>query len=160
MKELITLIFLFTISAATYAEGWNPSKEQKTKAEAVFRNFLTLVADEKYEQAYELQTEGMKRLMTVKKWSALEADFRKRSGGKPQFGNIRATWYKDPPNAEAPGIYAAFDYACRYKNINICSGIVILHSKDGEQFYVMRNEKTTMDQETEAKLRTNESAND
>lgn len=159
MKKLATIFFWVFMSSGICAQGYQPSEEQKVKAENLFRKFIYFVAEEKYDQAYELQTESMKKLITMKQWSEVEVNFRKRAGGKPQFGNIRATWYKDLPNAESPGIYVAFDYACRYENINICSGVVMLHSKDGDKFNVMRSDKKTVDKETEAKFKANEPVN-
>jgi hypothetical protein len=88
--------------------------------------------------------------MTLEQWKKFERDFVTVSGGAPQFYDLKATWYKDPPNAQGPGIYAAFDYSCKYENIKICSGVIILYSQTGSEFHVMRHERNYIYKETES----------
>jgi len=91
--------------------------------------------------------------MTVGEFVRSEQSFNSLSGGDPVRSNVRVTWYKDPPNAQAPGVYAAFDITCRYRNIDTCAEVVILHEQDNGEFLMMRHERNFVVKDTEAKLR-------
>ena len=104
-----------------------------------------------------LLTTGMKNLISADKWIQDEIEFRKESGGNAKYFNIKVTWYRDPPNAPLPGIYAAFDLECTYENINICSEVLILHKFNENNFKVLRREKNFITKEDEKEL--NESKN-
>jgi hypothetical protein len=142
VKNFVAL-FLLAISLAASADELMPSAAQKAESEKIFRGFIGAIKEARYADAYLLQTESMKRLIPLAQWSDMEAAFRARAGSNPQFGNVVVHWFKDPPGAEAPGIYALFEYECRYENLILCRGGVMLHSLRGDTFAVMRHERTT-----------------
>ncbi len=98
-------------------------------------------------------TPGMKGMMPFERFVALEQRFMEQSGGEPSRTDTRATWYKDPPQAAAPGVYAAFNIRCSFKKINMCEEVVILHEQATGEFLVMRQERNFVDKENEQKLR-------
>ena len=65
MRNLL-LIALAIFSIAGHAAGYVPTEQQKVKAEGTFRSFVYLLSEEKYEKAYELQTDNLKKLMSLK----------------------------------------------------------------------------------------------
>ena len=158
MIRLLAIVLVFS-SVAAASEEWQPSDEQKAKADALFATYMGHLAGQRYSEAYELQAKAMKRIADFSKWERLERLFRSAVGDNPEFGGFRATWYKDPADAPEPGIYVAYDYNCRYSNANICNGYVVLHSEDGNSFSVMRHERNYIDKESERKLRGKSAAN-
>lgn len=108
---------------------WSPSEEQKSRAIATLSRFLSATDDARYKDAYDMFTPGMKNMMSFDRFVALEQRFKEQSGGEPARPETRATWYKDPPQAAAPGVYAAFNIRCSFKKINMCEEVVILMSR-------------------------------
>jgi hypothetical protein len=132
---------------------WAPSEEQKKRAEATLARLQRAMDEGRHRDAYEMLTPGMKGLMSFDQFVSFEKAFQQQSGGEGSRTETRVTWYKDPPNAAAPGVYAAFDIRCTYRNINICSEVVILHEQDNGEFLVMRRERNFVDKDNEQKLR-------
>lgn len=151
--KLRTILFVTTITFCIESLAWNPSDAQLDSADSAFRKFMALINDGEFKQAYDLQTQSMRELVTFEKWRGYQQEFEEAAGGKQELFDLKATWYKDPPDAHGPGIYVAFDYSCRYEKIDICSGLVILHSLSGVDFSVMRMERNYIDKKTEEKLR-------
>jgi hypothetical protein len=130
---------------------WAPTEQQKSRATETLGRFLAATDGTRYEEAYTMLTPGMKSMMTLEQFVSLEEHFRKKSGGEPKRADTRVTWYKDPPRA-APGVYAAFDIRCSYRNINMCAEVVILHEQENGQFLVLRQERNVVDKENEQRL--------
>src|SRR5260221_7853769 len=133
--------------------AWSPSEEQKTRALAMLARFLSATDEARHKDAYDMLTPGMKGMMPFERFVALEQRFMEQSGGEPSRTDTRATWYKDPPQAAAPGVYAAFNIRCSFKKINMCEEVVILHEQATGEFLVMRQERNFVDKENEQKLR-------
>ena len=53
----------------------------------------------------------------------------------------RVTWYKDPPGAPLPGVYAAFRISCEFSNLKACDEDLMLHEQPGGAFLVMRSQR-------------------
>ena len=121
---------------------WSPSDLQRTKAESTLARFQLAIDEGRYADAYEMFTPGMKKMMTRERFVALESQFREESGGAAVRTETRTTWYNDPPNAAAKGVFAAFDLRTRFPNIATCAEVVILHEESDGQFSVMRKERT------------------
>lgn len=137
----------------TSRDQWTPSARQKSRAEETRSRFLQATDDGRYQDAYGLFTSGMKSLMTFERFVSHEETFRTMAGGDPARSDIRVTWYKDPPGAAAPGVYAAFDITCRFRNIDLCKEVLILHEQENGEFLMMRHERDFVDKDTEARLR-------
>jgi hypothetical protein len=132
---------------------WSASDEQKNRAVATLQRFLAATDEGRHKDAYDMLTPGMKGMMSFDRFVALEQKFREQSGGEASRTDARATWYKDPPQAAAPGVYAAFSIRCSFKKISMCEEVVILHEQDNGEFLVMRQERNFVDKENERKLR-------
>ncbi len=157
MGKLIALILLVALSAQVFGQvPWSPSDTDKGHAEQTFRDYLKALAEARFDDAYALLTPGMQSLMSLDQWRDSENEFSRVSGGSPRYGNIRATWYKDPAGAPLPGVYVAFDLDCRYENINRCHQVLMLHQQADASFRVMRHERNFMDKTNEAAIRQRE----
>ena len=122
---------------------WAPSEAQTTRATETLSRFTQAKDDARYRDAYAMFASATKSLLTLEQFTAYEENFRQQSGGDPVRSNPRITWYKDPPNAGAPGVYAAFDITCRYRNIESCHEVIILHEQPNGAFAVLRQERKT-----------------
>src|SRR5262245_19370595 len=134
-------------------QKWAPSDDHKTRATTTLSRFFAAIDESRYREAYELLTPGMRSLMSFDQFVSFEQDFKATSGGEPSRTDTRITWYKDPPKAQAPGVYAAFDIKCRFRNINTCAEVVILHEQSTGAFLVMRHERNYVDKDTEQRIR-------
>ncbi|HEX5054945.1 MAG TPA: DUF4019 domain-containing protein [Gammaproteobacteria bacterium] len=138
--------------SAPQTKQWEPDAKQIAAAKDLARQYLKLLDEGRYQEAYELLAPGMQKLMSFKEWSKHSADFRLESGGDPVHEIARLSWHKDPPGAAYPGVYAAFDLNCRYTNINFCTETLILHQQDTGEFRVMRHEQNVVDKDAEKKI--------
>jgi len=134
-------------------KGWVPSEQQKTRATNTVSRYLEAIDQGRYRDAYEQKTPGMKRMMSLDQFVSWEENFKAKSGGDPVRTDTRITWYKDPPKAQAPGVYAAFDIKCRFRNIDTCSEVMVLHEQSNGEFLVMRHELNFVDKGTERRMR-------
>ncbi len=132
---------------------WSPSEQQKSRALETLARFLRATDESRHKDAYEMFTPGMQAMMTLEQFVEHEQRFQKQSDGEPSRTETRATWYKDPPKAAAPGVYAAFNIRCSFRKINICEEVVILHEQSNGEFLVMRQERNFIDKENEQKLK-------
>lgn len=129
---------------------WAPSEQQKARAEQTLSRFLQAVDDERYEDAHLLLTAGTKNLIPYKKFRSYSEKAREISGGDPDRGDIRLTWYNNPRHAKAPGVYAAFDIASQFR-IKSCAEVIILHGQESGEFLVMRYERNCLSMEQDKK---------
>jgi hypothetical protein len=132
---------------------WSASEQQKSRALETLTRFLRAADESRHGDAYDMFTPGMKAMMTFEQFVAHEVKFQAQSGGEPARTETRATWYKDPPKAAAPGVYAAFNIRCSFREINVCEEVVILHEQSNGEFLVMRQERNFIDKENERKIR-------
>lgn len=132
---------------------WSPSEQQKARATETLSRFLRATDEGRHKDAYEMLTSGMKAMMSFDRFVSLEKRFQEQSGGEPARADARATWYKDPPQASAPGVYAAFNIRCSFQKINMCEEVIILHEQGNGDFLVMRQERNFVDKDNEQKLR-------
>lgn len=133
--------------------NWQPSDQVKQEAVDILDIYIQAVNQGKYSDAYKMLTSGMQNLSTENEWTQYQEEFKKISGGEALYTNVRVTWYKDPDGASVPGTYAAFDIECKYKNINFCDEVIILHKEYSAPFRVMRHERNYIDKATEEEIK-------
>lgn len=139
--------------AKTSQAQWSPSDQQKADAMATLSRFQLATDEARFRDAYDMFTAGMKDAMPFERFVAIENQFREQSGGIPVRTDTRTTWYKDPPNASASGVFAAFNIRCSFRKIDICEEVLILHQQRNGEFRVMRKERNVMDKANEQKFR-------
>ena len=139
--------------ATTGNPPWNPSDQQKSRAVETVSRYLAAIDGGRFREAYDFYSAGFKSMVPIEKFEAMEQNFRSTSGGDPVRTETRITRYKDPQNAPAPGVYAAFNITCKFKNINLCEEIFILHEQANGTFILNRQERNIVDKENEQKIR-------
>ena len=65
---------------------------------------------------------------------------------------LKITWYKDPPSAPEPGIYAAADFSGQFENDPIYCGYLAWHRGADGQYRIIREEENFIDKRSIAKL--------
>jgi hypothetical protein len=142
-----------TVQAKASPSRWTPDDAQSKLALETLSQFHKAIDEARFEDAYQMFTPGMQRMMPLDRYVELENQFREKSGGEPVRPHQRVTWYKDPPGASAKGIFAAFNIRCAYRKIVLCEEVIILHDAGEGVFRVMRSERTVMDKDNEQKGR-------
>jgi hypothetical protein len=85
-------------------------------------------------------------------WSETTMKFNAQAGKVLERRIRKVTWYKDPPNAQLPGVYAAVDFIGRFENVDTHCGYVVWHQRDDGAFRIMREEQNFIDKKTQAGL--------
>jgi hypothetical protein len=65
---------------------------------------------------------------------------------------LKITWYKDPPPAPEPGIYAAIDFSGQFENDPIYCGYLAWHRGADGNYRIIREEENFIDKGTIAKM--------
>lgn len=133
--------------------SFRPSQQQDEQAQKMATRFFSAIDAENHQDAYELLSPNLKKMLSYEKFLDLEQQITTKFGGAANRFDRKSTWYKDPPRAEQKGIFAAFDYQCTYRNANICKETLILHQGPDGMFRVMRHSRNMIDKETEKKLK-------
>ncbi|MBV6322932.1 DUF4019 domain-containing protein [Duganella violaceipulchra] len=137
-----------------------PAQATAEQAQAVERQsmiYFAAVDGRRYEAAYQLQSEMLKKQMPFEGWRKLSEDFNTRAGEVRRRTITKISWYKDPPQA-APGTYAAVDFSAQFANMNTHCGYLVWMRQDDGYFVLVREEQNSIDQATEQKLKPEELA--
>jgi hypothetical protein len=102
-----------------------------------------------YREAFEMMRPDVAPLES---WVEATMKFNVQAGKVLQRRIRKVTWYKDPPNAQLPGVYAAADYVSHFEHIDTHCGYVVWHREDDGTFRVMREEQNFIDKKTQAGL--------
>ncbi len=132
---------------------WSPTDQQKSRATEMISRYFAAIDSQRYREAYDLYSSGFKGMVSFEKFEGMEQSFRLKSGGEPLRNEPRVTWYKDPQNAPALGVYAAFNIKCKFHSINICEEVLILHELPDGAFTLNRTERKFIEKEIEKKIR-------
>ena len=126
---------------ADSAPGWTPSVELEKQAAQTASDFLAASDAGDAERSFALLTPVMQRESPLPAFSAELRRFNAEAGAPLERRLTALTWTKDPANAPAPGIYAAFDLISRFANIGRHCGYLVLYEPPGSQdFRVTRIE--------------------
>jgi hypothetical protein len=130
------------------APGWLPSADQRAQVPQVIGDFLAALDGGQYEKAYDLQTEGQRRLETFDAFAKRVTKFNAQAGPVKERRIVKITWTKDPAHAPAAGVYAAVDLVSRFALIDRHGGYIVLYHRDAPApFQVMREEDNYMTNE-------------
>lgn len=133
-------------------EQWTPSESDKAAVERLSHQYFTARDGGQYQDAYALQTDGMKKLASFDNWSRLAKGFSDISGKVISRQIKKVTWYKDPPGAPALGVYAAVDFTSRFENIDVHCGYLMWHQQENGTFRMAREEASYIDKKTQERL--------
>jgi hypothetical protein len=99
--------------------------------------------------AFAMLAGPMREVTTLERWGSSLRQFNAVAGEVRSRQIKKVTWYKDPPRASQPGVYAAVDFASTFENINIHCGFVAWHRQPDGSFLVIREEQNYIDKKTE-----------
>lgn len=137
----------------TQADGsWSPSETDKAFVEHLTHQYFLAKDQGRYQDAYAMLSPGMQEITPFERWSTLEQEFSARAGRATNRQLKKVTWYKDPPTAPTPGIYAAVDYTGRFENIDVYCGYVAWKRQENGTFRLVRQEQNFVDKETQRKM--------
>jgi hypothetical protein len=98
---------------------------------------------------WSLLSPGLQQLTSLEKWQSDRVQFLRSAGVVAGHDIEKITWYLNPPQSQALGLYAAYDLSCRYALLFYCGEVVILYSlKEGDPFAVMRHEHDVVTRES------------
>jgi Protein of unknown function (DUF4019) len=95
---------------------------------------------------------GMKEAAHFDTWSSNAKSRNAKAGHVLNRRILKITWYKDPPSAPEPGIYAAADFSGQFENDPIYCGYVAWHRGADDKYRIIREEENFIDKGTIKKV--------
>ncbi len=131
---------------------WRPSIEQEQLVESLTYAYFSARDQGEYRQAYALLSVSLQSTTTFERWRSQKEKFNASAGPVRARKIKKVTWYKDPPQALLPGLYAAVDFVSQFTNIDIHCGFVAWHQQQDGSFRVIREEENFIDREMQEKM--------
>lgn len=145
LKHFAIFSFLAFISTMASAADFNPTAKDIEAIDIRTGDYFSALDLEKYELAYGMLSPEMKKLMNFEKWTSIKKKTDTDLGQLSKRSRTRVTWYKDPENAPAPGLYVAVDFVSNYSNASSHEEYIVWYRFDeNEEFKLMRHEVTFM----------------
>ena len=120
---------------------WQPSEADVQLITAMTMRYFSLLDEGNPAAAMRLWSADQQAMMPPERLEQLQ-EFR-REAGAPGQHQIRAlTWYVNPENAPAPGVYVAADYERQYSALAFNCGY-LMWFREGEGRYVITREETS-----------------
>jgi hypothetical protein len=138
-----------TIPIAADQGGETPDSSQNDKmATAIVELSKIFLKDKearRYDRAYAMLAPSMRAYLTPELFRDDAEKFTAQAGkpGEPEF--TRFTWYRDPPDAPEPGLYAAVDFTGHYDDLALMCGYLMWHKLPDGSFKVVREEQNFID---------------
>jgi hypothetical protein len=126
-------------------DGWKPSAIDQSQVETQTYQYYRAKDAGQYVAAYAMFDDQMKETSHFDTWSAHAQSQNTKAGHVLNRRVLKITWYKDPPSAPEPGIYAAADFAGQFENDPIYCGYVAWHRGADGTFRVVREEENFID---------------
>ena len=130
---------------ANAPDGWKPSATDQSQIETQTYQYYSAKDAGQYADAYEMFDRGMKETSHFDNWSAHAQSQNTKAGHILSRRVIKITWYKDPPSAPEPGIYAAADFAGQFENDPIYCGYLAWHRGSDGTYRIVREEENFID---------------
>ncbi|WP_380875375.1 hypothetical protein ACFB49_04390 [Sphingomonas sp. DBB INV C78] len=105
-----------------------------------------------FDRAYALIGPSMKGYLKEDLYEAESARFNAEAGKAEERRVVRLTWYRDPPDAPAPGLYVAADFRSKFPNIYLHCGYLMWHQEKDGSFRIVREEQSFIDKGMAAQL--------
>lgn len=127
---------------------WRPTERQQAIILELTRRYFRMKDSRDYEQVRQM----LANELPYADWLAAAEAFNKQSGPVRYRGFARVTWYVNPVNAFAPGLYTAVDFFGQFAHIDTYCGFVMWYrGQDGmtrllreEQNYISRDGQEAM----------------
>jgi hypothetical protein len=141
-------------AAPPAASAWRPTEEQQQQIQSQTYEYFAAKDTRDYKQAYAFWSTAT----PFEQWSSAAEKFDAQAGQVRNRVVKKITWYKDPPQAPAPGVYAAADFSSQFANIEIHCGFVVWYQGQDGRFRVIREEQNYIDKVMQQKLAPNDLA--
>jgi hypothetical protein len=142
-----------TIPQTTSArDGWKPSASDQSEVESRTYGYYSAKDAGDYSTAYAMFDHGMKESAHFDSWASNARSQNTKAGRVLKRQVLKITWYKDPPSAPEPGIYAAADFSGQYENDPIYCGYLAWHRGADGSYRIIREEENFIDKGTIAKM--------
>lgn len=133
-------------------DGWKPSASDQSQIESQTYGYYSAKDAGDYAAAYAMFDKGMKEATHFDTWSSNARSQNAKAGHVLNRRMLKITWYKDPPSAPEPGIYAAADFSGQFENDPIYCGYLAWHRGADGNFRIVREEENFIDNGTIAKM--------
>lgn len=101
--------------------------------------------DGRYDRAYAMIAPSMQSYLKRDLYASESARFNAEAGKAEERRVMRLSWYRDPPDAPAPGLYVAADFRSRFPNIFLHCGYLMWHQEKDGGFRLVREEQSFID---------------
>jgi Protein of unknown function (DUF4019) len=133
-------------------DGWKPLASDQSQIETQTYRYYGAKDAGDYAAAYATFAEAMKEAAHFDSWATNAKAQNAKAGHILNRLVLKITWYKDPPSAPEPGIYAAADFSGRFENDPIYCGYLVWHRSADGKFRVIREEENFIDRGSIAKM--------
>jgi hypothetical protein len=135
-----------TIPQTTSApDGWKPSARDQSQIESQTYGYYGAKDTGDYKAAYAMFDVGMREATHFDSWASNARSQNTKAGHILNRRVIKITWYKDPPSAPEPGIYAAADFSGQFENDPIYCGYLAWHRGADGNYRIIREEENFID---------------
>ncbi len=97
------------------------------------------------DEAYAMIAPSMRAYLTKDLFRSQILPFNREAGAVQQRTITKISWYRDPPDAPAPGLYAAADFISRFPNLYLHCGYLMWHQEPGGAWKLAREEQSFLD---------------
>jgi hypothetical protein len=133
-------------------DDWKPSATDQSEIESQTYAYYRAKDAGDYAAAYAMFDRSMKETMTFDVFTVNAKSQSAKAGHILNRLVIKITWYKDPPSAPEPGIYAAADFAGQFENDPIYCGYLGWHRGADGKYRITREEENLIHKSTVAQL--------
>jgi uncharacterized protein DUF4019 len=126
---------------------WRPTPEDEREVMAQTERYFALVDAGNAEAIDALWVESQRAAMPLPERAAALTAFRRQSGTPGHHRIVALTWYINPPNAPAPGIYVAADYERSYSALALNCGYVVWLREGSGRYRLVREETNILGRE-------------
>jgi hypothetical protein len=150
MRAVLAFLATLAVASAALAQSdWQPSSDQIEQSRAAVDAYFTALEHNEPERAFAMMSAGTRAIETASAFSERARSFASISGALLERRFHRVTWYKDPADAPAPGVYVAFDMVAWFANIDrYCGYVIAYQAPTGGAFEIMRLEENYIDNKT------------
>ncbi len=135
------------------APGWIPSEDLEQAARNALADYFAAQDSGRLPAAYARLSDIQTQHLSFEEYSKIARTFNDKVGALIERRITTLTWTKDPPQAPAPGVYAAFDLVGRFAKADRYCGYLILYQPPaGGGFGVMREESNFLDNATARRI--------
>ncbi|HEU0133191.1 MAG TPA: DUF4019 domain-containing protein [Allosphingosinicella sp.] len=128
--------------------GFKPTAADERRVLDLTARYFAARDSGRYRDAWNLLTASMQEMEPLADYQARQIDFRARASSGLRRDPVAVTWYDNPPNAPAGGIFAAVDFVGRSSKLQLLCGYLIwLRQPDGS-WRLTREEEGSLERGT------------